>query len=165
MRTPHDYEIPQGTIVLSINQKISHHAFTRETPLDTKLALALTQMKDRAKAFILLAEFASKMYHPPLSASTPKEQEWERRFGPFKLAPITRTHEHVRGTIIFPTSTETFLYELTGNELFIPEIERSFWKKENPAASLAFLAYFTVHMYSTKDIFETNLRLGWNSRF
>ena len=157
--------VPQGTIVLFINQKISYHHFDNKTPLNPKLAHALTYKKDRAEAFVLLAEFAAKTYHPSPEMTTPLSREWEDWFGPHKLAPMARERNNVRGTIIFPTHNGTFLYNLTGNELFIPELERSFWRRKNTAAALAFLARFAVHTYSARGIFETNLKLGWNDSF
>lgn len=157
--------VPQGTIVLFINQKISYHHFDKKTPLNPKLAHALTYKKDRAEAFVLLAEFAAKTYHPSPEMIAPLHQEWEHWFGPRKLAPMMRTQDNVRGTIIFPTSEGTFIYNLTGNELFIPELEKSFWRKQNPAEALAFLARFAVCTYNAREIFETDLRLGWSDNF
>jgi hypothetical protein len=157
-------EIPQGTIVLSINKKCSIHHFLKKTPLDPKIVHAFTYKKDHAATFILLAEFAVKTYHPLPVPATHLEAEWECWFGPRKLAPSTGIRDNIRGTIMFPTPKDTFKYEMTGRELFIPELERSFWRGENSAEALAFLVRFAVHTYDLKEVFENNLELGWNGR-
>lgn len=158
-------EIPQGTIVLSINNKHSVHHFDSKAPLDPKLVQAFTYKKDHAEAFVQLAEFAVKTYHPLPVAATILEAEWEEWFGPRKLAPMTGAWDNVRGTIIFPTKKGTFIYNMTGSELFIPELEKSFWRKRNSAEALAFLARFAVHTYDIEDIFEENPKLGWNGSY
>jgi hypothetical protein len=158
-------EIPQATIVLHINKKPSIYHFDQKTPLDQKILKAFTQKKDRAAAFVLLAEFAAKTYHPSAVAATRLEAEWEDWFGSRKLAPMKGTRDTIRGMIIFPTPIQTFTYEMTGEELFIPELEKSFWRRKNSAEALAFLARFAVHTYDLKEIFETNLVLGWNGNY
>jgi hypothetical protein len=165
MHVPSNDEIPQGTIVLFINKKTTYHHFDQKAPLDPKIAHAFTYKQDHAEAFILLTEFAAKTYHPLPSPATHLEAEWEEWFGSRKLGPLMKARDNVRGTIIFPTSKQTFIYHLNGSEVFIPELEKSFWRKENSAEALAFLARFAVNTYDLKEIFATNPKLGWNGRF
>jgi hypothetical protein len=165
MGIPGSNEIPQGTIVLTINKKTTYHHFLQKTPLDRKIIHVFTHTKDRAEAFILLAEFAVKTYHPLPVPATHLEAEWGEWFGPRKLAPLTKAQDNVRGTIIFPTSKQTFIYHLNGSEVFIPELEKSFWRKKNSAEALVFLARFAVCTYDLREIFGANPQLGWNGRF
>lgn len=151
-----DEEIPQGVIVLHIHKKTSSYSFTKKTPLDWKLVRIFAQKKDHAEAFVRIAEFAAKTHYALPKAKTPLKEEWEHWFGPRKLVPITEQRDNVRGTIIFPTTRVTFLYHLTGRELFIPELERSFWRRKNPAEALAFLARFAVHTYNAREIHNGN---------
>jgi hypothetical protein len=154
-------KIPQGVIVLYINKKPSSYYFTKKTPLDRKLAHICAQKKDHGEAFVQIAEFAVKTHHVLPPAEALLEEEWEYWFGSQKLIPLTAQQDNVRGTIILPTSKVTFLYHLTGRELFIPELEKSFWRKKNPAEALAFLARFGAHTYNAMKMRNIRPKRHW----
>lgn len=155
-------EIPQGTIVLFVNSQPSHWHFLKETPQTTALAGALESEDEQAEMFVFLAEFAATTYQPTSSPLTDLEHEWLKFFGIQKKPLNQEIGSGIRGTLIFPTRKNTFVYEIIGTERFTPLLTCAFWRKRNTAEALAFLAEFAAQTYPLSEIQRARLENMWN---
>lgn len=146
-------EIPDGIIVLHVHHKTSSCVLPTKTQQEQKLLHAVALKKDRAEAFVQLANYAAQNFDSGVPLDTLLELRCRELFGDQTVPKMEGVRENFKGTIIFPTRKETYLYHLTGREAFIPIIEKAFWRKKSPACALLLLARLAIHKYNPIEIY------------
>lgn len=136
------YKIIGKTIVVFVRNRHFVHLFSE--PPSAKLREYLEQHEDPLQAYVALAEHAAKNPATISRGRATFADKWTQLFGLATTPPDIIPCNEISGTIIVNTSKRDFCYQLNQQEAFVPYLMKAFWRKEDPAAALAFLAEFAV---------------------